>query len=157
MGIFPYLEDVIRLNVVSADRGVCPHVAVGVVVEALGPCRLVVLLLPPQYVELLNLMLLLLLVVLVVMFLTGADLRVVGGTEAVVGDELFARTAVPRLAGELDVQPAVAGGVGLLELPDVVVRRQVVVAGGRLLLLPGGLPGAGGPRTVALLSQTPAH
>ena len=157
MGIFPYLEDVIRLNVVSADRGVCSHVAVGVVVEALGPCRLVVLLLPPQYVELLNLMLLLLLVVLVVMFLTGADLRVVGGTEAVVGDELFARTAVPRLAGELDVQPAVAGGVGLLELPDVVVRRQVVVAGGRLLLLPGGLPGAGGPRTVALLSQTPAH
>ena len=157
MGIFPYLEDVIRLNVVSADRGVCPHVAVGVVVEALGPCRLVVLLLPPQYVELLNLMLLLLLVVLVVMFLTGADLRVVGGTEAVVGDELLARTAVPRLAGELDVQPAVAGGVGLLELPDVVVRRQVVVAGGRLLLLPGGLPGAGGPRTVALLSQTPAH
>ena len=147
----------IRLNVVSADRGVCPHVAVGVVVEALGPCRLVVLLLPPQYVELLNLMLLLLLVVLVVMFLTGADLRVVGGTEAVVGDELLARTAVPRLAGELDVQPAVAGGVGLLELPDVVVRRQVVVAGGRLLLLPGGLPGAGGPRTVALLSQTPAH
>ena len=157
MGIFPYLEDVIRLNVVSADRGVCPHVAVGVVVEALGPCRLVVLLLPPQYVELLNLMLLLLLVVLVVMFLTGADLRVVGGTEAVVGDELFARTAIPRLAGELDVQPAVAGGVGLLELPNVVVRRQVVVAGGRLLLLPGGLPGAGGPRTVALLSQTPAH
>ena len=157
MGIFPYLEDVIRLNVVSADRGVCPHVAVGVVVEALGPCRLVVLLLPPQYVELLNLMLLLLLVVLVVMFLTGADLRVVGGTEAVVGDELLARTAVPRLAGELDVQPAVAGGVGLLELPNVVVRRQVVVAGGRLLLLPGGLPGAGGPRTVALLSQTPAH
>ena len=155
MGIFPYLEDVIRLNVVSADRGVCPHVAVGVVVEALGPCRLVVLLLPPQHVELLHLMLLLL--VLVVMFLTGADLRVVGGTEAVVGDELFARTAVPRLAGELDVQPAVAGGVGLLELPDVVVRRQVVVAGGRLLLLPGGLPGAGGPRTVALLSQTPAH
>ena len=156
MGIFPYLEDVIRLNVVSADRGVCPHVAVGVVVEALGPCRLVVLLLPPQHVELLHLMLLLLVLVLV-MFLTGADLRVVGGTEAVVGDELLARTAVPRLAGELDVQPAVAGGVGLLELPDVVVRRQVVVAGGRLLLLPGGLPGAGGPRTVALLSQTPAH
>ena len=159
MGIFPYLEDVIRLNVVSADRGVCPHVAVGVVVEALGPCRLVVLLLPPQHVELLHLMLLLLvlLVLVVVMFLTGADLRVVGGTEAVVGDELLARTAVPRLAGELDIQPAVAGGVGLLELPNVVVRRQVVVAGGRLLLLPGGLPGAGGPRTVALLSQTPAH
>ena len=57
MGIFPYLEDVIRLNVVSADRGVCSHVAVGVVVEALGPCRLVVLLLPPQYVELLHLLL----------------------------------------------------------------------------------------------------
>ena len=99
---------------------------------------------------------LVLVLLVVVVFVTGADLRVVGGTEAVVGDELFAGTAVARLAGELDIQPAVAGAVGLLELPDVVVRRQVVVGGGGLLLLPGGLPGAG-PRAVALLGQTPAH
>ena len=148
----------IGLYVICADRTVRPRVAVGVVVEVLGPCRLVVLLLTAQEVELLKLLMLLLLVLLlvVVVFVTGADLRVVGGTEAVVGDELFAGTAVARLAGELDIQPAVAGAVGLLELPDVVVRRQVVVGGGGLLLLPGGLPGAG-PRAVALLGQTPAH
>ena len=73
-----------------------------------------------------------------------------------VGHELFVRTAVARLAGELDIQPAVAGSVGLLELPDVVVRRQVVVGGRRLLMLPSWLPGPG-PGTVALLRQTATH
>ena len=63
--------------------------------------------------------------------------------------------AVCRFAGELHVQAAVAGGVGLLELPDVVVRGQVVVAV-VLVLLPGGLPGQGGG-TVTLLSQAAAH
>ena len=157
MRIFIYLKDVIRLDVVRA-HSVRPPVTLGVLVQTLAlllaSSWLVILLLPSQYVELLDL---LVVVVLVMVFVRGAHLGVVRGAEAVVGDELFVGTAVTRLAGELHVQPAVAGGVGLLELPDVVVRRQVVVAGGRLLLLPGGLPGAGGPRTVALLSQTPAH
>ena len=63
--------------------------------------------------------------------------------------------AVCRFAGELHVQAAVAGGVGLLELPDVVVSCQVVVGVG-VVLLPGGVPGEGGG-AVALVSQTAAH
>ena len=65
-------------------------------------------------------------------------------------DEWFAGAALGRLAG-------VAGAVGLLELPDVGVGRQVVVGvAAPLLLLPGGLPGAGAG-TVTLLCQAPAH
>ena len=155
MRIFIYLKDVIRLDVVRA-HSVRPPVTLGVLVQTLAlllaSSWLVILLLPSQYVELLDL---LVVVVLVMVFVRGAHLGVVRGAEAVVGDELFVGTAVTRLAGELHVQPAVAGGVGLLELPDVVVRGQVVVAV-VLVLLPGGLPGQGGG-TVTLLSQAAAH
>ena len=145
----------IRLYVVRGDA-VRPHVTVGLVVEGLALLGcLVGLLLPAQDVELLDLVMLLV-VLVVVVFVTGAHLRVVGGTEAVVGEKLLVRTAVTRLAGELDVQPAVAGSVGLLKLPDVVVGRQVVVGVRGLLLRPGGLPGDGAG-AVALLSQTSTH
>ena len=94
-----------------------------------------------------------------VLLVVWTDLRVVRGAEVVIVHVLLAGTEVARLAGELHVQTAVAGSVGLLELPDVVVGSQVVVGvvvGVVVVLLPGVVPGKGGG-AVALVCDTPAH